>query len=128
MSRIGRTKARELRRMSPAWRLGPSQARTISSQVIPAPKAIHAPLTAAPGFGFILALRWLWCGFGVALVWLEGGFGVALGWLCTPEYMPSRGLCGGFGWLCPAFRYRMLGVVRYSVRPSTVPACGSSPE
>src|ERR1019366_741778 len=36
MSRISRTKAKELRRMSPAWRLNPSQARTISSQVVPA--------------------------------------------------------------------------------------------
>src|ERR1035437_14634 len=157
MTRIGRTKARELRRMSPAWRLGLPQARKISSQVvpaqgcarvrsvggnarlaalksegrnprpeirpkseirewlepldrysarvamdsgfglrisfglrssgfgfgpsrIPAPKATHAPPTSASGFGFTLALVWLWC-----------GFGVALGWLWTPESMPSRG-------------------------------------
>src|ERR1035438_7310245 len=45
---------------------------------------------------------------GVAWGSHEGGFGVALGWLCTPEYMPSIWLCGGFGWLKRS-RFRVQG-------------------
>src|ERR1017187_1392796 len=79
MTRIGRTKARELRRMSPAWRLGLPQARKISSQVVPAQgcsrvrsAAVSARLVALKSEGrnpksenglskwAATPLRWLW--------------------------------------------------------------------
>src|ERR1017187_9396509 len=55
MSRIGKTKARELRRMSPAWRLGLPQARKISSQVIPAQGC--ARVRSAAGSARLAALK-----------------------------------------------------------------------
>jgi hypothetical protein len=49
-----------------------------------------------------------WCGCGGALMEPWGGFEVALYSGVYAEYMPSLWLCGGFGWLCPAFLHSAL--------------------
>src|ERR1017187_1580362 len=86
----------------------------------------HAEARSWPWYGFGVAWRWLGGVFGVALVWPWGGFvlrslclvyayNMALGWLWVALRGPISAfyfllsafartwLCGGFGWLCPAF-------------------------
>ena len=63
---------------------------------VPAPKAIHAPLTSSSSFGFTLALGWLGPGLYVACTWLEGRMRVARGWLLGAYRLPTKWLWGGF--------------------------------